>query len=260
MAIHAASFVKGFFGVTIAQGALAFTRRYDEQILNKSESVHSVVRVFRRQLGALASIFIPLFVFKDRNVSFSMFLKNHPSLVAVSALEFLQNTEFFRSFLKENIGSRYLGTYADKMARKFYSVYSRIAGKFEVKESNSTLRALWNNALRPALIEEVLYRGIIQQVFCRKLPQWLGGISTERMDHPIAKVMRIALSVFLFGFGHVYKHSNYSVYGNYKNTNLSAVCSITLRGLVGASFTETMGLLPAILNHYSHDLYCALGK
>lgn len=107
-------------------------------------------------------------------------------------------------------------------------------------------RGSFETALQVAVVEEILFRGVLQEGILRQLPRTIfattSWVSPESVDLPAFRVMRIGLTALLFGIAHAPK-------GN------DRIISCSLSGGCWSYLQEHFGLGAAIISHFANNFY-----
>lgn len=263
---YPANFIKAAAYTVITQIALFKTRSIDlEDSIGINYHRMSQMRGFAKVNAAMLATIL---FFRNKGETPLQFIKRQPMRILIY-MALTAEAVFIRSIKEklEKIDNDFWSRQTNETAAKALSLAEKICivpkklndlisgaairsiGKLA---DNPTILKFYTCSLVPAVVEEIIYRGIIQELLLRKLPKLAlkscCNVAPESLDHPIFKCMRILGTSALFGIAH---------YDDSRGRLFHAL-SAALAGIEFGYLNEDIGLPAAILSHYAHDLYVCL--
>lgn len=246
-------FAKAAAVVTITQIAIYFTRINDSQIRRSTSLTPERIKEIRRTLETSCSMLTVAYFYKSKNETVFNFFKKNPFLVATTILIVLNNNpRFFLILKKEKLNVNPLSpiySLGDKLA----TFCGMIKKRFKIEENYSPTRYVYNHSVVTPVVEELFFRGVIQEVLLRQLPKLvlrsITRIPPELVDLPAVRYTRFALSAFLFAVAHLHSKKTWS-----------RMSDVFLIGMQVAYLSENIKLPASILVHSGRSLYVSLAK
>lgn len=245
----AATIVSQLF-ISALRVPLRYIRRYNRNI-NATRFVE-----LRGVLSLCTPLFINSIFFKNKNQStrsINYIIKDQPFLTLLYIANCIVHIQPIRGILEERVKTYKLPQiFIDISNSRLLSPMHEIKKVFTIDKDHDVYK-IYNNAINAALIEELFFRGIFQELFLKQLPKFIlkslsiKQLPPEILDFRTIQIIRISLSALFFGIPHL-------------RINNFAIVSATLSGLEKAILQEKIGLHASILSHFNHNFFTSLSE
>lgn len=256
---HVYSSTQAAFAITLLEFALGVTRGpFVRRKIRALTTLTPSGLIAIQRIWSLASLNIIAALFLEkRNASLFFCATNDPLLVLIPIIRTV--VEYAPFNVQGKIDALTVPEAFSNLSKKIAYLFDHLRSRLSFREDHLhaihptkiVLIGFHNDVIFPSIIEELLFRGVIQEIFLRQLPKLtlrLLSMNTELVDLPPFKIMRIAMSAVFFGIAYSWKNRP------------SAIFKTILLGLDTAYRYESTGLSAAILSHFNNNLYVTIGS
>lgn len=238
------------FAIELAPEPTKECERLISRISGLSESGVSFVR---RPIHMFASQLIICLLCKGKEQTLLNFVRKHPLSLAVPFIGSVVQSDWFVRNCLQKIDVLGVPGFVRSATRPLRGLNRRMdLFKRKVPDSRERVRKrnhviFVNEVIIAPLCRELFYRGIVQQLVLRTVPKLLCSlckISTDIVDKPLLRILRVALSSLLFTLGDL----------NSDKPRLHEIIK-RMADFSSAYFGDVLGVSAAILCSFRSDYY-----
>lgn len=189
------------------------------------------------------------FLFKKDGTSSFQFLKINSSWALIEVLHCSTFTSPIYSQFQDKFAGlkppKFIRNLGSSLCERTYPIVDLLT-----TQNKSFLGGMWNTLIK-VILEEFIFRGILQEGLLRRLPklalQISGLASPEIIDSLMIRTLRIGITAIVFGLTHAH----------FKKPPEVIRCII--HGISYGYMNEKMGLFSGGLPHFDHNLYLYIG-